>query len=71
MEIFRLIFQKAILSRLSLSEGERPAVLHSEKVRIFQKVDFASPACKRNIEMTALCQLEMTLPGGLWGEGVG
>jgi hypothetical protein len=40
---------------------------------IFHNIYYASLACKRNIEMTPLCQLETTLPegfsGGIRGHG--
>jgi hypothetical protein len=56
------IFHKAISSVFRPRKGERPAMLHSEKVRIFQKTDSATLFCKRNIEMTPLCKIEVTLP---------
>jgi len=35
--------------------------------KLFHNGPYATIACKRNIEMTPLCQLEMTLPRGFPG----
>jgi len=55
--------EKASLARLI--DGRTPPVLHSAKVRFFQKMDSATAFCRRNIEMTPLCKIEVTPPGVL------
>jgi hypothetical protein len=40
---------------------DRAAVLHSARARIFHKVGYAPFLCKRNVEMTPLCKIEVTL----------
>ena len=42
--------------------AERPAVFFPEKVGIFRKTGYRTPECKRNIEMTPLCKIEVTPP---------
>jgi hypothetical protein len=34
----------------------------AEKVRVFQNRSYAAEICKRNIEMTPLCKIEVTHP---------
>src|SRR5271169_3677290 len=40
----------------------RRRVSVNRKASIFQKIPFATLACKRNIDMTPLCKVEVTLP---------
>ena len=54
--------------RAKLSREEPDAGnLHVRGVN-FPEAPYATPVCKRNIEMTPLCQLEMTLTAGFPGQ---
>jgi hypothetical protein len=48
-------------TRRSALRIERRAVFLSAMALIFQKTDYATLLCKRNIEMTPLCKIEVTL----------
>jgi hypothetical protein len=43
--------------------------MHGYAAVIFHKRRSTKCRCRRSIKMSPLCKIEMTLSGGLWGEG--